>query len=80
MINWLLEKLLTGDFLASKIRHMLGGLGGILIGYQLADVDTATQLVDILTQLFTSEEFLTGIGLLGVAERSSAANKKAKNG
>lgn len=75
-INWVISKLLTGDFLASKIRHLLGFGGGLLVGYNLTSVDMSAQLVDILTQLLTSEQFLAGIGLLGIAERASAANKK----
>ena len=78
IINRIIEKILTGDFLASKVRHLLGFVGGLLVGNELATVDLAAQLVDILTQLFTSETFLAGIGLLGVAERSSAINKKLR--
>ena len=80
IINKLLETFLTGDFIASKVRHMLGIVGGVLIGHQLASVDQAAELVDILTRLLTSQEFLSGIGLSVIAERSSAANKKIKNG
>ena len=80
IVDWLVKTFLTGDFLASKVRHFLGFLGGMLIGNQLASVDQAAELVDILTRLLTSTEFLSGIGLAAVAERSSAVNKKAKNG
>lgn len=78
MIGKLLNKLLTGDFLAGKIRHVVGFLGGWLAASGFASVEASAELVEVITNILSSPEFLQGIGLYSVAYGSSVVNKVKK--
>lgn len=79
LINKLIKAVLTGDYVAGKIRHLLSLLGGILVGLQLANIDTSNEWVSATIKLLTSKEFLEGISLYVVGYGSSVANKIEHN-
>lgn len=78
LISKLKEKILTGDFIAEKVRHLLGFVGGWLAATGYISVEQSTELIALITNIVTSPEFLQGIGLYAVAYGGSVANKVKK--
>ena len=78
LVKLILGKLLTGDYIAGKIRHLLTAVGGLLIGYQLASVEEAQGLVDALMQIIDKKEFWEGVAAYIIGYSGSIVNKKGK--
>ena len=78
MLSRIIESLLTGNRLASWVRHVLTTASGLLVGYQLASVEEASNLAVALSNIIAEPEIWTAVLLYVTGQGGSVANKKAK--
>ena len=78
-MNWLktwLVKLLGPKFIRDKVAHLLTLLAGLLVSYNLATVEQAQALSDVLLPILTNA-FLIAISIGLSIDATEKAEKKA---
>jgi hypothetical protein len=78
MFAKILEGLLTGDKLASWVRHGLTSAAGVLVGYNFASVDQAVNLATAIADIVAKPEVWAAVALYVTGQGGSVVNKKSK--
>ena len=76
MFAKLLSGLLTGDKIASWVRHGLTAAAGLLVGRELATVDQATNLANAVADILADPQIWAAVALYFTGQGASVVNKK----